>query len=1134
MTPERFRTLSEVVEQALLLPEPERERFVEESCAGDQELVEQVQELLLLDDGRAEEDALLPADLRSWGLDVLAGAGTEDSLPGRLGRYVLDEQLGRGAFGVVHRARDEHLSRDVALKILGQGLVEGEGRQRRFVQEAEILASLTHPHVATIHDIGHDAESGRTYLAMQEVKGRTLRDELDERAPLSVEETCVLASQLADALAVAHEREVIHCDLKPENLMVSQDGRGRPWLTVLDFGLARILDVDETTPRGGTPSYMAPEQWRPEVTVDHRCDLWSFGVLLFECLSGARPFVGEGAALRTAIEESEPDWTLLPEDLPSSLDQVIRRCLAKKPDRRPGSFAELAPVFEDDPVHEEVERRRRTRLRRGVLLGTAGLVLLAIGMAWSTVTTREDVARSHWQADEAEREARLQRLLGASEKVRSEDAMLAALLAREAARIENGPEAREQVAQALAMLPTTPYRALEGHVGHVRQGAWHPSSDRLITAARDGARIWSRDGGASRSLAKSGGEVFFAGWDRSGQRLVTTSQDGQARLWTTEGELVRVFEGQHSRRIHHGAFDPEGERFVGVSYDSTGSLWDVESGRRLRLLEGHVGRVFTCEWSPDGRRLVTAGDDAARLWDRHGSFLTTLPHDGAHVLVARWSPDGERLVTAGVDGTARIWDLEGRELHVLDEHGENVTWADWHPSGDRLATSSEDHDVRTWSREGEELLRLQGHDDAVWHVSWHPDGTLLASFGNDGTARVWDDTGGGVAVLPGHRGWVSGSDWSPDGESLLTVSWDGTARIWSEVEGSSSSRMGMPWTPYHAQWSRDGERVLAWPQWVGEAHLHDLSDGRPTIVRHEGLLGAALHPREPTFMTVSAEGGATVWDFAGRQRRTLPKVEPMTSVSWSPSGRLVAIRTRGQAIVLWSDEGERLDEIAGEELHGFLTWSPEESYLACLDGRGALVWSLEDRRVFRLEGHSGRMIRVAFASEAGLAATGSFDETVRIWDLATGETARVLDHDAQVQDLDWHPDARRLATAAGATARIWERSGELLAELRGHAAHVTAVAWSPEGDRLLTTAQDGTARIWSDEGRLLAIEASHAARLRGGEWSRDGERVMTWSADQSVRIWRPVPLWEQAAREIRRDFTPEERATYLPGTGSGP
>jgi serine/threonine protein kinase len=280
----------------------------------------------------------------------------------RLGHYEVVGRIGEGGMGEVYRATDTRLKRQVAIKILPPVLAADAERLSRFQREAEILASLNHPNIAGIH--GLEENAGTTALVMELVEGEDLAQRL-ARGAIPADEALLIARQIADALEAAHDRGIIHRDVKPANVKVRSDGT----VKVLDFGLAKALDPTAsgtpTVPRQlansptitspatqagvilGTAAYMSPEQAKGRV-VDKRTDVWAFGAVLYEMVTGRRAFQGEDVSDTLArILMEEPDWTALPATVPPAVTTVLRRCLQKDPKRRLRDVGDVALALED-------------------------------------------------------------------------------------------------------------------------------------------------------------------------------------------------------------------------------------------------------------------------------------------------------------------------------------------------------------------------------------------------------------------------------------------------------------------------------------------------------------------------------------------------------------------------------------------------------------------------------------------------------------------------------------------------------------------------------------------------------------------------------------------------------------------
>jgi serine/threonine-protein kinase len=349
MTAERENEIERLYHAALARRPEERAAFLRDACGGDDALPREVASLLA--HGEAAEEFLeAPA------LDVLAriadgaspltpssGACGSDRpgtfAPGaRFGRYQIVSVIGAGGMGEVYRARDTALNRDVAVKVLPDRFSGNAERVARLEREAQVLASLNHPNIATIHGIEY--VEGIAALVLEFVEGTTLAERLN-RGPLPVDEALDIAYQIADGLEAAHDRGIVHRDLKPANVMVTREGR----VKLLDFGVAKAFDVPNAASPGrsatqasgdthaglvpGTAAYMSPEQARGDI-VDRRSDIWAFGCVLYEMLTGTSPFHGSTVAelLRNVIQ-GPVDFDALPVETPPSTRRLLRFCLER-------------------------------------------------------------------------------------------------------------------------------------------------------------------------------------------------------------------------------------------------------------------------------------------------------------------------------------------------------------------------------------------------------------------------------------------------------------------------------------------------------------------------------------------------------------------------------------------------------------------------------------------------------------------------------------------------------------------------------------------------------------------------------------------------------------------------------------
>jgi eukaryotic-like serine/threonine-protein kinase len=379
-TPERWARIEQLYYEALGLAANQRGSFLADACAGDDTLREEVESLLAHDGGAAFLSTPAVSDRMPAGI----GIGQ------KLGPYVISARIGEGGMGEVYRAQDTKLGRDVAIKILPPAFTADPNRLARFEREARLLASLNHPHIGAIY--GVEESDGVPALVLELVEGDTLADKLARGAArvegLPVPEALAIARQIADALDAAHERGIVHRDLKPANIKITPAGT----VKVLDFGLAKVCAADGSGPALsrspamgightrdgmmlGTAAYMSPEQARGQV-VDKRTDIWAFGCVFYELLTGRPAFArATFSDTITAVLAHEPDWTALPRTTPPYLARLLKRCLEKDSARRQRDIGDARAEIEGaEPPSAERERRHQTlgwRARMAVGVGGA-------------------------------------------------------------------------------------------------------------------------------------------------------------------------------------------------------------------------------------------------------------------------------------------------------------------------------------------------------------------------------------------------------------------------------------------------------------------------------------------------------------------------------------------------------------------------------------------------------------------------------------------------------------------------------------------------------------------------------------------------------------------------------------------
>jgi WD40 repeat protein len=597
---------------------------------------------------------------------------------GILGAYELLEELGEGGMGRVYKARQRHPSRLVALKFIRAGAPVTEADRLRFRTEAEAAARLDHPNIVPVYEVGE--QDGVPYIAARYVEGGPLSRHL-ERFREDPRAAAGLLASLARAVHHAHERGVLHRDLKPGNILLEcrAGNAGTPVPHVTDFGLARLLDQDSALTRTGdlvgTPSYMAPEQASGgSAVITTATDIHGLGAILYALLTGRPPFAGT-TTLETLdrVKSCEPNP---PRRLNSMVDRdletICLTCLEKDPHRRYVSAQALAEDLENWLGHRPIAARPasvRERLAKWVrrhpartafaALSAAVILAVLAGSLWHAHTLGDALADSGRLRQEGlAREAHLRDLVYVADMRLAKEAWdsgdlphLADLLDRQR------PAAGETDRRGfewhwLKWCLGTRVGTLKAHDGGLLCAAVSPDDRFLVTADRNGAvKVWNL---ISRhpvcSLVGHSKEVQQAVFSPDGLTLATCS-DSTVKLWDAATWTERTcLRGGHEMLVRSVAFSPDGKLLVSGGYDHRIVLWDVAQGGRVRSWQAHDDVVHGVVFTPDGHTLVSVGKDdrLAKLWDvATGVERARWSCAASTLLCTNLSPDGKIAATGG-------------------------------------------------------------------------------------------------------------------------------------------------------------------------------------------------------------------------------------------------------------------------------------------------------------------------------------------------------------------------------------------------------------------------------------------------------------------------------------------------------
>jgi eukaryotic-like serine/threonine-protein kinase len=882
-----------------------------------------------------------------------------------LAHYRVLSALGAGGMGEVYEALDQRLERAVALKVLPEEFVKNEERVRRFVLEAKSASGLNHPHIVTIYDIGQaepeqknsapSSTSGKPvhYIAMELVRGLSLRDEIHgEKAPLK--ELVRWLAQVAEGMAKAHGAGIVHRDLKPENVMISSDGFAK----ILDFGLAKLTEGKAPIDGGGsmatavrnthegavmgTVGYMSPEQVQGRV-VDARSDIFSFGCILYEATTRQRAFDADSQieTLHQIINSVPVPISELNPEAPAELRKMIRRCLAKDPEKRYQSMKDLSlELFDMVEEFDELSTSASSRSSSG----SGSLRPITPRKSWPVITVAV-------------------LLLAAI-------AAFATLLFR-----RQGPEGSQPVRATFAQL--TDFGGLES------QPALSPDGQNLVYVARA-----SPSSGSDIYLIRVGGRnpVNLTREGSASDRQPAFSPDGQSIAFRSEraggGIFVMGATGESVRRVsdfgHNPSWSPDGRRIV-VSTEggnnptgrgTTAALWvvEVQNGERKKIYDGDA---VMPRWSPNGHRIAFWG---LPMLDSGQRDILTIPAEGGEAVPVTsdpqldwspaWAPDGKFLYFASDrGGSMNLWrapinEVSGEVTGPLQPLTTPSAWSGEltiAQKGGQIAYSAFNAELNVHRIAFDpSSMKVEGTDVPITSGSTQffepdvsPDGSLLVMRNLQGQEDLYivKSDGTDLRKITDDAPKDRGAKWSPDGKRIVFYSdRNGRYELWSiDAQGSNLQQMTRTTgeTFWYPLWSPDGQRLVA--SNPGNTYVFDVGGALPAGVAE-----------------------------------TLPPIEAGLSFSarsWSPDGKwLAGLGWRDEqptGMWLYSLEEKKYANMSdivpdiGRDFGGGVMWMPDSRWLIISD-RGGLVGidriTGQVKEVFRPAGYG--------ASDASVTADG--------------------------------------------------------------------------------------------------------------------------------------------------------------------
>ncbi len=1056
---------------------------------------------------------------------------------GRLGRFSLHEELGRGGFGVVYRAYDDVLEREVALKM---PLIARDDVQatERFRREAKAAARLRHPNIVVVFDSGNVED--RPFIASEFVHGETLGRIID-RGPIDYRQAAAWIRDLARALDYAHGEEVIHRDIKPENIMIGRQQRPQ----IMDFGLAKRLSDDGQTVDGtifGTPAYMSPEQARGEVRdVVAESDQYSLGVVLYVLLCGRKPFEGTPLGILDEVKSDDPPPpSRHRRGIPRDLEAICSKAMEKQPRHRYPTAAALADDVQRwldgetvrarplNPAHRLGRWCQRNPVVAGLSVAVVVVLLsglIGVSVAWNIALSNLDLANR--KTTEAKGNLKL-----AQEKTKEAHDNL--VLAR-----AKGQEARKNLALANVARDKAERDSARTKV-LLAYRQWESKRSelavQLLEEVPESRRAWEwhycyrlcQADAASIDLGERATRIATC----SGGRYATAGQSVQIRL--PDGTLKTVIRMPSCQSL---ALNPSGSRLATVRATGIGlsnppnakaavfELWDTDTGKRLSRLDGIVSGSNGLSWSSDGKTVAICNDRQVLLWsaDKAQVFKALGPLKNPCTDV-EFGPNGQVAAAAGDEVV--VWNIQqpNRPRLVLRDADTPKTFHSitFHPDGQRLAAAGTS--ITAWNLiSRQQIFNLELASRARrGTVSYSPNGERLAWSGDTGV-RVFDvQTGRQMYSSSPTAGiYIQAAEWHSDGRLIFVGGLKGDQLgIWSEHQSAMQLKAHRSHTTRVA-FSSDGGILGTVSSQMPVKLAHPTASTVPMIVVHQGDFQLHLWKTDngrSMDHVVIPQGtrafGADVAFFSNPSRVTVmdqdgslriarlpdPDAEKPTPkaaldvsingrVQWgtfaaSPSGRLFAARMTAQ-----KKKDRKLTQFG--------------------------IWDTKTGKLLQtLQGGVAGFSHLAFRSDEVL--VGASIKQLHVWNLKDGEHRSWDAHETFVTDVACAPQGHLAASSShDNTAKIWSlKTGELLHVLKGHgAAGVYGVTFDKTGSRLATAGGDGTIKLWDTvTGNLVLEMFDHTEGVATVAFGPNNQRLASGDHAGIVRIWDASPF--QASKNI--------------------
>ena len=945
-------------------------------------------------------------------------------------RYRITEFLAEGASGRVYKGLHTQLNINIAIKILKKKWVSRPKTRERFIREAQIMATIRHPNIVRVYDVGEF--DGQVYLIMEYIEGTDLENYLRKNLQRPIPELLKLMNEVCEALSAIHDRGIIHRDIKPSNIVLTHNDKP----ILMDFGIAKEemtlpIEPSNLTPMYGvflgTPHYMAPEQFKTPKNVTKASDVYAMGVMFYQLATNELPVCGENlfeVYCRHKNQIPDPPH-LLRKQLPRKISNILMTMLDKDPMRR-----------YPDGTAVKIALRKTQRSRKALIRNWVALVIICGAFILFAIRTKKIAQK--------ENHARLQ--IANSLITEGKGLGHANEWGMAKSKFAEANKLYAELSQPTFMTELAMWEAFRNSPAVLKTYTGFSSpplcvaistDERLgISASIDGSLIlWSLMTGTQLM-------VFENSPDNIAKTCVAISPDstlalsgnlqGKMGLWNVRtGKMLRSFEEQRSW-IHTVEFSPDGRLAVSGNDDGTLVLWNVHSGAKVREFRGHTNGITDTRFSNDGKLIVSGSADRTvilwnrvngdivhtfsghkdevlgvaitpsshmiassdgkgitKFWDVDTGLLTnTLTIGESPILKTKFTSEGNSLLLSQLNSTVTHWDIAAElPTNIFAGHFESVVSLSVSPTGRFLSITSKDDSFSMYpSTQQREATAFSGHRSAVNVIGFSNDGLVAASGSASGQIVLWDiATGFPLLDLEAHQTVVTTLAFTPDNTHLLSAGLDGEIKLW-DVNAQRSSH------------TLSGD--------FGPVETGDLTkDGEIVVTGHRN-------------------GRVVFWELkTGKQLYTFRFDKPINVIAFSQDGRRVLCGIKGNKLVVWKvNPFDKLCEVNANNVTTAV-FLPDNNRIVTGHAEGQIkLWDLTSRHVLQEFQHSSAKIHTIDVSADGLfALTGDQFSAIKVWDLTAGHE---------------------------------------ISTLKGHTKGVTSLAFSPSGRKALSGSNDKTLRLW--------------------------------------------------------------------------